>query len=313
MKLQLKDFAKRVVGTAVRGLAKARVLPPWVIIQMDGGICSQMHFYRIASLMEQDGIKARLGFRWYEYIALDGTGRFCRNLDLPRLFPGLDLKKLPRWLESLYRIGLSKRIDYFSESASAEDWKSLRGPAYVTGYFHDNRRVYGPGFRETFRLDPGVLDARNRKLCREIDEIHRSGVETVAVHVRRGDLAVAVEAYGEPARPAYFARALQHFVSLNPDTHFYLFSDEPEWIAENLSETLRGVSHTVVDWNGSDKGYMDLVLMSRCRNIVTSQGSLGKYAAILRPDDRINGLVVLPSNNTSREWEPRFARALTLF
>jgi hypothetical protein len=55
-----------------------------------------------------------------------------------------------------------------------------------------------------------------------------------------------------------------------------------------------------VTGNGSDKGYIDLYLMSKCDSFITSQGSLGKYARLLRSDD---ALIIEPSSKVMFENE----------
>lgn len=306
MNLSLKKLLRSAVRRSAKVLIGSGIIGKYVMVQMDGGICSQMHFYRIASLMERAGIRIRLSYRWYRYFATDTDGRFCRNLDLSKLFPGIDLKGTSRLVEELYRISFEKEVDYFGGDACSHDWLALKAPMYVTGYFHDDDEVYGPGFREMFRLSPDVLDRRNRELYDIIEEKNRNGIPTVAVHVRRGDLARYNPAYGDPVEEDYFSEAVSRLASACKDVFFYIFSDEPDWVKERLGSLLASVDHLIVDWNGSDKGYMDLVLMSRCRHIVASQGSLGKFAALLRPEDLLEGTVIMPSGISSAEWTGRF-------
>ena len=62
-------------------------------------------------------------------------------------------------------------------------------------------------------------------------------------------------------------------------------------IIRNLgSET----SYFVVENNGSDRGFVDLYLMSRCQSFVSSQGAFGKYARLLGDPSR---LIVEPSSH----------------
>lgn len=306
MKPFLKNILRRIVGMIAKALIRSGLVGKYVMVQMDGGICSQMHFYRIATLMDRAGVRTRLSYRWYRYFATDTDGRFCRNLDLPKLFPGIDLKGTSRLLEELYRISFEKEIDYFRGDACSDEWLSLKAPLYVTGYFHDDDEVYGCGFREMFRLNPDVLDERNRELYSIIEDKNRNGWSTVAVHVRRGDLSKYSPAYGNPAEEDYFSKAISQLSSAREDIVFYLFSDEPCWVKERLGDLLASLNHQVIDWNGSDKGYMDLVLMSRCRDIVASQGTLGKFAALLRPEELLDGCVIMPSGISSAEWTGRF-------
>ncbi len=65
---------------------------------------------------------------------------------------------------------------------------------------------------------------------------------------------------------------------------FYFFSDEPDWVRDELIPQLYLTEGNckIVDINGSDKGYMDLFLIARCKHQITSKGTLGKYGALFR-------------------------------
>ncbi len=79
------------------------------------------------------------------------------------------------------------------------------------------------------------------------------------------------------------------------------FSDEISWVQDNIIPFVKNqLTHTLVTDNGSDKGYVDFFLMSKCDSFVTPQGSLGKYARLLRTDD---ALIVEPSSKVMFENE----------
>ena len=95
------------------------------------------------------------------------------------------------------------------------------------------------------------------------------------------------------------------------DAKFFVFSDEPEWVRNELLPKLPAAADvTVADLNGPEHGYMDLALMAQCRNQITSQGSHGKFAAMMRDD--MSGMVVLCDTPHSACWSHRFANAKIL-
>ena len=57
----------------------------------------------------------------------------------------------------------------------------------------------------------------------------------------------------------------------------------------------------IVDINGSDKGYMDLFLIARCKHQITSKGTLGKYGALL--GDNSEKMVVLCNDEVEYPWK----------
>lgn len=292
-------------------LVRLRLLPRLVIIRMDGGICSQMHFYMVGKILEGNGSSVRYDTRWFRTSGTDLDGRFCRNFDLLRIFPGLKFEESDnRLLNRIYISLFYRRNDYFADAAESLGWMNICAPAYLDGYFRDPEEMYASLFRKTFHADTEVLDAENRRTLERIDKAGKNG-ETCAVHVRRGDLARYNAAYGEPADTLYFKESIRLVARHGSNVRFFIFSDEPEWCRENIMPGMEMYDIHLCDNNGSDKGWCDLILMSRCRHQVTSQGSMGKYAALLRDDSDMDGLVtVLPGDNADT-WIKRYKNAVS--
>ncbi|MBR1907379.1 hypothetical protein IJ818_00390 [bacterium] len=57
--------------------------------------------------------------------------------------------------------------------------------------------------------------------------------------------------------------------------------DEIDWIEKEIVPNLSDVNYELVNCNGSDKGYLDLYLISKCSSFITSLGSLAKTGAML--------------------------------
>lgn len=304
----MKRLASKLIGILGRMLHRMGVMRPAVFIEMDGGICSQMHFYMVGRMLEQRGERVVYELKWFDECGLDTDGRFPRCFDLTRMFPSLPIEICSSRLRSLiYRKSFPRLIDYFNADADPLGWMDIKGPAYLIGYFHDPEELYGPLFREAFNADTNLLDEENRKMLREIETAPQAG-DACAVHVRRGDLSEYHEVYGAPATTGYFREAFSRVVMESSGrVRFFIFSDEPDWCRTNLVPALKGFDIRVVDINGSDRGWCDMMLMSRCRHHVTSQGSLGKYGALLRPEALSGGLVIIPPQ--SAEWLARFRNA----
>ena len=119
-------------------------------------------------------------------------------------------------------------------------------------------------------LSPGVV-ALSQKLAAE---------ESIAVHVRRGDLAsnaqyaTSVGTLG----PAYYRRALERLQGRLRHARVYLFSDDPEWCEQHVpqifpTEIVSGrITHSAIE---------DLTVMKRCRHFVIANSTFGWWAAWL--------------------------------
>ena len=172
-------------------------------------------------------------------------------------------------------------------------------PLYLGGYYHLPADIWLPAFRSIFRLCPEILDDANARVCDEIRLVSCS----VAVHVRRGDLKVEMYDYGKPASFDYFKKAVSYFQERKSAPYFYFFSDEPEWVINELAPQLQLTEKDckTIDINGSDKGYMDLYLMAYCKHQITSKGTLGKYSALL--GDNPEKYVILCDDEIEYSWK----------
>lgn len=299
---------KKPVRVAGMALIKLRLLPKVVILRMDGGICSQMHFYLVGRTLEKKGNRVLYDLDWFRKCGKDTEGRFVRNFDLLKLFPDLRLEShIPSFVRRIYVSLFYCWNNYFNKESDPAAWTEFKSPLYLAGYFRDQDQMFGEFFDSCFQLDLSIPDQANRNIIEEIDS---AGSSTCAIHVRRGDLSGYNEAYGEPADDSFFKRAISAVTENNKIiVKFYIFSDEPEWCERHIIPLLEGREYKLIDHNGSDKGYMDLLLMSRCHHIITSQGSMGKYAALLREPAKRDGKVVLLKGQ-GREWRRRFRNAL---
>lgn len=279
-------------------LIKYKLVPSRVIVMIDGGVCSQMHQYLLGYLYLKKGYNVVFDLSFFDAYGMDKDRKFVRNFDLLKAFPYLELKAASDTAADVYR------RNYFyggnNNTSRVDDFSFLDDcpPLYLGGYYHFPASVWLPAFKELYKVDLRILDEENLQICSEIQQRKSS----VAVHVRRGDLKVEQYDYGMPPSMDYFKRGVSFFMEIASDAFFYFFSDEPDWVESELLPYLglNGINSKVVDLNGSDRGYMDLFLMSQCKYQIASKGTLGKYAAILCDD--AEKVVVLCDDPLEYRW-----------
>lgn len=305
----IKSAIKRAASHVAAILVRLRLLPNIVVLNMDGGICSQMHFYMAGRMLELQGCKVLYNLDWYANDGMDTQGRFCRNFDLLKAFPYLDMPVLKsKFIKRIYRLAF-RHYNEYSDFADDTQWRGLKPPIYIKGYFKETDGMFGQEFHNAFKVVGDTLDKSNLQKFNDIDEKARTR-GACAIHVRRGDLSQYHEAYGTPAAIDYFRQSCKLVAEASPNVKFYIFSDEPDWCAKNLVPALADYDIEICGDNGSDKGWCDLLLMSRCNHQITSQGSMGRYAAKLRPLDRCKGIVTLTDNPELAVWTPRFENVI---
>lgn len=256
-----------------------------IIVRVDGGICSQIAFVSLGMWLEKEyNVSVKYDLSWFDTWGKDMNGTFERNWDMIRAFPKLSLD-----VASTEEVDGAMKSGVVCETLDGiiDFCINRRGDiAYLCGYPNrDDATIHMSRF-----LKDGFQPQLDEGLVRYRDQLINS--ESCAVHIRRGDLAVPNPYYGNPTSLQYFKDAIGTVKGLYPDTKFYFFSDEPEWCERNLFSVIGGGDMSL---NGSDKGYIDLYLMAKCKRIISSHGSLGVYAALLGDCD----LLVM---SNKRDW-----------
>jgi hypothetical protein len=257
-----------------------------LILRSDGGISSQIAFWALGIFYENQGYKLKYDLSWFEEHGKDMDGVFDRNFDLLRAFPSIKIETANE-----------KEIFHYKRHFRSRDKeiKTKTPPVYLGEYYDRWPLVikYREHIKKHFKPDSLNFDDYNQALLNKIG-LHE---HACAIHVRRGDLGVYNEIYGEPLGPKYFLEAISHTLDKFPNTFFYFFSDESNWITSNITPKLNdNINYEIVTGNGSDKGYLDLYLMSKCNSFIASHGSLAKYARVLSSD---NAFIIEPRSKST--------------
>jgi len=240
-----------------------------IVVRVDGGICSQIAFCSLGLHLQKRGYRVKYDLSFYKDNGLDSEGRFQRCWDMPRAFPALQFESATEAEIAAVKGFATRRSELMT---------SWRPPLYVGGYPDCSSALLEmlPLLRENFK--PEMLEGMERRL----HAMHAAC--SCAVHVRRGDLAHGNPAYGVATSTEYYRQSMAIVAGLYPGTSFFFFSDEPDWVRENVLPIVPdGCESHLVDDNGSDRGYLDLYMISQCECVISSIGSLGVYGALLSP------------------------------
>ena len=145
-------------------------------------------------------------------------------------------------------------------------------------YFLDSEGIIRKEF--TVRTEPGEMN-------RQIAEIIKN-TESISVHVRRGDYVTntTTSQYHGSCSIDYYREAVGKVVSQVQHPHFFIFSDEPDWVRENLKLPF---PVTYIDHNGADKACEDMRLISLCKHHIIANSSFSWWGAWLcaNPDKTV--------------------------
>lgn len=247
---------------------------PLVVLNIEGGICSQIFFYYRGKYLEEQGYNVKWDLTWFgKHEKIHTNDPSTRNFELKKAFPTIKLN-----IASQTEIDECKKsnfinVDTKKKIKGVEDIK-IKSNSYITGY---GARYYNYEnfMRESFNP---ILDNATKKWF----DIIINDKDSCGVHVRRGDLSDNNAVYGSPAPVEYFIEAIKFLRKKNPNMSFYFFSEEKDWIRENIVPKLtEDIKYYIVDANNANNGYLDLFLLSKCKYIVGSHGSFGDFAHML--------------------------------
>jgi len=151
---------------------------------------------------------------------------------------------------------------------------------YLTGYWQSEKyfsEIEGI-IRKDFSFKPGVLGD-----FKGIDS-RMAETNSISVHIRRGDYvndSKVHKAHGICSLD-YYRNCVNDIAGKVSDPCFYIFSNDPQWVLDNLSIDFPKV---VVGEGGNFKDYEDMHLMSCCKHNIIANSSFSWWGAWLNTNN----------------------------
>lgn len=162
---------------------------------------------------------------------------------------------------------------------------SLSEKSTLYGYFQNEN--YFKDISHQLRLDftfKKALEGKNAEIQNTI-EFHNS----ISLHIRRGDY-LNNNSNLKVLDITYYQKAIQIISSELKNPYFFIFSDDINWVKENLDLKF---NHIFVDWNTNQDSYIDMQLMSLCKHNIIANSSFSWWGAWL--NNNPSKLVIAPS------------------
>ncbi len=262
-----------------------------IIVKLMGGLGNQMFQYAAARRLAYVlNTSIRLDVSWFNNIEnIDTSRRYELHVfnikedfalpeeveDFKRVKKGAffrALKKLTNTVSaSTHSTWIRERHFHFDPAIlKLPDNVYLEGFWQSEKYFLDSEEIIRKEF--TVRAEPGEIN-------RQIAEIIKN-TESVSVHVRRGDYVTnpTTSQYHGCCSTDYYREAVGKVVSQIQRPHFFIFSDEPDWVRENLTLPF---PVTYIGHNGADKAFEDMRLISMCKHHIIANSSFSWWGAWL--------------------------------
>jgi hypothetical protein len=277
-----------------------------VIVRLIGGLANQMFPYAVGrSLAHRLGTELKLdisGFAVYRQKAnlaprsygLDAF--FIREVfATTEEIESLKVGRRSLWSRArkmLFGISTPPPVTYVKEKQFEFDPEILQltGDVYLDGNWNSYRY-----FEDTEEIIRSEFTFRHPQSGKNLDLLGKIvTTESVSLHIRRGDFASnpKVNALYGTCDLDYYQRCVNDLAKRVEEPHFFIFSDEPEWVRGNLHLPF---AMTIIDHNGPDQAHEDLRLMSQCRHHILANSGFSWWGAWL--DRRQDKLVYAP-----KEW-----------
>lgn len=190
------------------------------------------------------------------------------------------------------RIVIEPHFDFWSGLVDVPAASYLRGYWQSERYFGAYHDVIRADFRFAAPLD-GAAKSWAESILSE---------NAVSMHVRRGDYVsnpVTLAVHGVCALD-YYVKAVEAVATRVRNPVFYVFSDDLQWVRENLA---LAYPVRVVDVNTGKASYRDLQLMSMCKHNIIANSSFSWWGAWLNANP--DKVVVAPSRWFANGPQPR--------
>lgn len=219
-----------------------------------------------------------------------GLGVFHLEIEKKETIKGKLLNKLYPFIQKHRQFFL--RLGFFTDTYAIlyqPIFGQLEGNITMQGHFQNER--YFKGVEDIIRKDFSFrtsLAGKNQKIAEKINHSN-----SVSVHIRRGDYLTNKGAAANfvTCDKDYYDSAINYITKKVEKPEFFVFSEDFEWIRENLS--FGDYPVTYIDWNKGENSYIDMQLMSLCRHNIIANSSFSWWGAWL--NNNTEKIVIAPS------------------
>lgn len=258
-----------------------------IIVQLKGGLGNQLFQYA-AGLSLSSFHRTSLKVDISEVNQSDKQIGTFRRFDLQQLLlePSIASKEE---IEAIKAKGINKFLEKLKPPYKRKSYRE------IDFYFDDNffkagDNTYLSGYRQSEKYfeiiaDKIILDFQIKpSLIKEVSETaNQLRLEnSIAIHIRRGDFSnPIVNDYHGILEATYYQHAITKMNAQINDPRFYVFSDDPSWVEQNLSFTS---PVEMISSKYTTSSIEDFYLISQCRHQIIANSTFSWWAAWLNPN-----------------------------
>lgn len=273
-----------------------------------GGLGNQMFQYAFCESLKKHGKSSRISFSSFFYFNHHNgfalTNAFNIKLQFPLNLMSFVLTRMhfiyrnrysafvfrnviKRYHNLFYKEYKEKQEFVFDPEVYNQDSRMFRGIWQVVDYLDGVEQKIASDFSFT-----KPADEANMKLISQIENCN-----AVSLHIRRGDYLNSewADILGVIKGMGYYERSVKYIKERVSDPHFFIFSDDINWVKDNLKLT----ECTYVDHNKGTDSYIDMYLMSLCKHNIIANSTFSWWGGWLNKNSE--KIVIMPEKWINRE------------
>lgn len=253
------------------------------IIKLQGGLGNQLFQCAYGLAYEQRNDETVMfDFSWY-YNSDKSFGGLVSNRKfmLDRFNTNIKIAT-----EDLVKSIKQNKLNIIVENGPEYDSNLLQisGNKYIKGFFQNEQ--YFKDYKQLIVNNFKLFSSLNTKNARMLEYIQNTN--SISIHIRRGDYLNLSNIYAQ-CTLSYYMDAIKYCINVFKDVHFYVFSDDMEWVKSSLQIN---VPVSYIDFNSQDECYFDLWLMKNCKHNIVANSSFSWWSAWL--NENPTKLVIAP-------------------
>ncbi len=241
---------------------------------MTGGLGNQMFIYAFYLQMKKRFSDIYIDLSDMMHYKVHHGYEMHRVFDLPKVekcYPQV-LKKVVEFL--LFKTFIERKLrNPFVDYTKRPVWPLV----YYKGFYQSEKyfKDIEEEVRKAFTFN---LKEANRQSLLMIEQM-KADASAVSVHIRRGDYLQPKHwaSTGCVCQLEYYKNAIAEICKRVENSHFYVFSDDLNWVKENLKLT----NAVFVDWNTGKDSWQDMMLMSNCKHNIICNSTFSWWGAWL--------------------------------
>ncbi|MCC7400747.1 MAG: alpha-1,2-fucosyltransferase [Chitinophagaceae bacterium] len=272
-------------------------------VSIYGGLGNQMFQYAFCVALNQKGKKSEIDFSNYLFYDYHHGFDLGRAFKIKLRFPYNVLNYFLINCEPVYKNKIiSKVLRNFVKSDRSGKFKKYQEREefkYDANVFElDSSRFVGVWQVESYFSEfcDMIRKEFTFKLPRDgVNSILKDKIRScnsVGIHIRRGDYIDERWKYTHNVLEGsnYYVNAVKIIDEKIWDPHYFVFSDDPEWVKANL----KLLNATFVTHNKGKRSYLDMYLMSLCKHNIIANSTFSWWAAWLNNNE--NKIVIIPDH-----------------